>query len=49
MVPVVIEQYIQKLLSHETPRYEKQNIRYVLATVRDVCDKAIQKFDARHG
>lgn len=49
MVPVVIEQYVQRLLSPQTPRNERENTRYVLSTIRDVCDRAIQKYDGRRG
>lgn len=49
MLPAIIEQYIQTLLSPQTRRNEAENVRYVLATVRDACDKALMKYDGKRG
>ncbi len=49
MIPVIVEQYIQKLNDPATPRNEKDNVRFVVQSIFLACEKALLKYDGKRG
>lgn len=47
MIPAIVEQYIIRLLDVTVPRNERENVRFVLSTIRDTVDKALLKYDGK--
>lgn len=47
MIPAIVEQYINKLLDESAPKNERENVRFVLAQIRDLADKAIRTYDGK--
>lgn len=49
MIPAIVEQYLERLNSKSLSLSERENVRFVVQSIRDACEKALAKYDGRRG